>query len=252
MIRLSGGPTCRVCGQAPTIRAHLIPRAFAHDIRDGGPDLKVGSIDGTGYMRSKAGFFDDGILCTCCDGKLGVLDNHAVRFCRAFEQNREMITSDKFSIAPVDTDKLIKFAVSVCWRYSISTRPEAAKIRLGPFEEEFKEILFGDRPVSSEPALIIWANRTSFNMRKLAFAPTMHRQYGLRFCSMILGGLSFVLKIDHHPLPAKAKPLAVNGKTEIVSGYKPFDGSYEFHEMMKIVRNMAAPRAKPGRGTRAT
>ena len=252
MNKTSGGTVCRNCGETPTIRAHLIPQAFARDIREGGPDLRVGSIDETGYGLSKAGFFDDGILCARCDGKLGVLDDYAVTFCRTFERNREMINSDMFSIASVDTDKLVKFAASVGWRYSISTRPEATKIQLGPFEKEFQQILFGDRPVSIEPALIVWANRTTFDMKKLAFAPTMHRQYGLRFCSMILRGLSFVLKIDHRPLPRNAKLLAINGKDVIVSGYKPFDGSYEFHEMMKVVRNMAAPRAKPRRPARPT
>ena len=252
MNRASGGAVCRNCGRAPTIRAHLIPRAFAQDIRDGGPDLRVGSIDQTGYGLSKAGFFDDSILCACCDGKLGAFDSYAVTFCRTFEQNREMINGDMFRIAPVDTDRLVRFAVSVCWRYSISTRPEAANIQLGPFEDEFRQILYSGRRVSAEPALVIWANRTAFNMKRLAFAPTMHRQYGLRFCSIILSGLSFVLKIDHRPLPRKAKILAINGKDTIVSGYKPFDGSYEFHGMMKVVRNMDAPREKSHRSSRET
>jgi hypothetical protein len=69
---------------------------------------------------------------------------------------------------------------------------------------------------------------------------------------MILAGLTFVLKVDRQPLRSAAKLLAVNGKTMIVSGYKPFDGSYEFHEMMKVVRNMAATRARPHRPPAAT
>jgi hypothetical protein len=60
------------------------------------------------------------------------------------------------------------------------------------------------------------------------------------------------LKIDRRPLPSSAKLLAINGKTQIVSGYKPFDGSYEFREMIKVVRNMAAPRAKRHRSPSAT
>jgi hypothetical protein len=240
----AGGALCRVCGKGPTIKAHLIPAAFARDIRECGPDMKVGSIDESGYQFSKSGYFDPNILCAACDGELGKLDDYAVNFCRTFEDRREMITDDMFSIGPVDTDKLVKFTASVYWRHSISSRPEAAKIRLGPFEESFQKISFDHTSIAHEPALIIWANRSQFNMKKFAFAPTMHRQYGMNFCSMILGGLSFVLKIDSRPLPSSAKLLSVNGKNQIVSGYKPFDGSYEFHEMIKVVRNMEAPRVK--------
>ena len=251
MNSVSESPGCRVCN-SPTIRAHLIPRAFARDMRKGGSDLRMGSIDQTGYTSSKSGVFDDAILCADCDGKLGVLDDYAVTFCRRFEDERVMIKepnrSDMFFIDSVDTDKLVRFAASVCWRHSISKRHEASTIQLGPFERQFQAVSFGETDVALEPALIIWANQTkNIDIKKLAFSPTMHRQYGLRFCSMILGGVSFVLKVDRRPLPSAVKLLAVNGKTMIVSGYKPFDGSYESHEMMKIVRNMTAARARSHR-----
>jgi hypothetical protein len=235
---------CRNCGGSPTIRAHLIPKAFALDIREGGPDMKVGSINQPGFKFSKAGFFDDNILCAECDGRIGVFDDYAVTFCRAFEDNRQMIANDIFSIEPVDTDRLVRFAVSVCWRYSISTLPNTNKINLGPFEENFQKIIFGNQPVESEPSLVIWANRSRLNVQKIAFAPTMHRHLDRRHCSMILAGLSFILKVDSRPLPSSIRQLCINGKDRIVSGYKPFDGSFEYGEMLKIIQNMSQPRAR--------
>lgn len=221
-------------------------------MRKGDSDIHVGSIDETGYSLSKGGFFDDDILCAKCDNELGRLDTYAVEFCRQFEAKRQMVNDHMFLVDGVDTDKLVRFAVSVCWRYSISTRPEAEKIKLGQFEGEFQEILFGGRSVISEPALIIWANRSKHNMRKIAFPPTMHRHLGLRHCSMILGGLSFILKIDRRPLPAKAQMLCINGKDRIVSGYKTFDRSFEYHEMIKIANNMSKPKARHPRSRRET
>jgi hypothetical protein len=206
--------------------------------------MKVGSTDQAGFKLSKAGFFDDTILCADCDGKIGVFDDYAVTFCRRFEDNRKIIADEIFSIEPVDTDKLVRFAVSVCWRYSISTLPETNKINLGPFEKNFQTIIFDGEPVVSEPSLLIWANRSRLKVQKIAFVPTMHRHLERRHCSMIVGGLSFILKVDSRPLPVNIRQLCINGKDKIVSGYKPFDGSFEYGEMLKIVQNMSQPRVQ--------
>jgi hypothetical protein len=70
---------CKVCGNVNTCRAHIQPAALGKDIikQAGRKTLSLAVTDRLdNYIQS--GLFDDNILCSGCDGKLGVFDDHAV------------------------------------------------------------------------------------------------------------------------------------------------------------------------------
>ena len=63
--------TCLACGATSTIRAHLIPQAFAREIRDGDQTFAMTKGMTAAFRPIQNGLFDDTILCRECDNRLG-------------------------------------------------------------------------------------------------------------------------------------------------------------------------------------
>lgn len=237
---------CQVCGEGPTVRSHLLPRALAHDTRAGSSHLRVGSINDDGFETSRAGIFDDGILCDEHEQKLRPFDTYAVKFCRTFDERRADLGEGRFLIKPVDADLLVRFAVSVIWRFSVSTRRESPKVELGAFGKPFQDIVFDSASCDREPALIIWANTSELtNLKGFSILPACGRQLGRRYWSFMVSGISFVLKVDSQPTHPRVALLPINGRNFILSTFKPFDTSHEFGEMLKIAQRMGRPKPRP-------
>lgn len=234
---------CRICGDPNTVTSHLLPKAFAMKVRGDDNDVKIGSIGRPGYRLSKSGTWDRNLLCDEHERDLHQYDDYAINFCREFDARRIMLNDRMFILRNVDTDRLVRFAASVLWRHSVSNRPETAKIDLGPYEARLQAVSFASAPCSPEPALFIWANRSeTVDVRRICMPPAQDRFSGLRFWSFIVDGLSFIMKTDQQLTPSSLTLLRVNGRSEIVSGYKPLDQSQEFGEIMKIVKNANRPR----------
>jgi hypothetical protein len=233
---------CRVCESPSTVKSHLLPRALAHDIRANQPNLHVYTINRPGFKPSQAGIYDDGILCEQHEGVIQIYDKYGVEFCRNFESNRQMLDIDIFQVE-VDSDLLVRFVVSVLWRYSVSTRPETNMVHLGPYERCMGDIVFAGANCCPEPALFMWANKsTNLDVTKLCIPPAVGRFLDVRHLSFVVGGLTFVLKVDRRPVPKELALLPVNGRSIIISAYKPFDSSQEFSEMVKIITNASLSR----------
>lgn len=242
------GGKCCICGNAPTVISHLLPKALALDTRGSSKNLKIGSISETGHQHLQAGFFDPDMLCDTHEKMLLPYDTYAVKFCRNFEEKSQDLGDDMFYIPDVNTDLLVRFAVSVVWRFSVSKVRGIPNVKLGPFQDRFRDIIFYNAPCTPEPALIIRANRSSrINIKGTFSAPAQSKNFDRRFWAFTISGISFILKTDSRPLPgAKVLP-AINGLDHIVSGFKPFDGSYEFQQMRKIALNMKKPPARSHR-----
>ena len=86
------------------MEAHIIPRAFARDIRDDGPNMQL-RPDRVGQAKPQLGEYDPNILCASCDGRLGLLDDYAIEVCRDFKK-RHTRHDDDFEVPDIDCDKL--------------------------------------------------------------------------------------------------------------------------------------------------
>lgn len=104
--------------------------------------------DRIGIARPELGEYYRDILCRDCDNKLGVFDDYAIDVCRAFKKKHTR-DGKLFAILNVDGDKLAKFILAVLWRASISKRESFFGIRLGPYEPQARDVLFGAAPLSS-------------------------------------------------------------------------------------------------------
>jgi hypothetical protein len=236
---------CCICGNSPTVISHLLPKALALDTRGSSKNLKFGSISETGHQHLQAGFFDPDMLCDTHEKMLHPYDTYAVEFCRTFEEKSQELEDDMFRVPDVNTDLLVRFAVSVVWRFSISQARGIPPVKLGPFQDRFRDIIFYNAPCAPEPALIIRAYRSSrINIKGTFSAPAKSKNFDRRFWAFTVSGISFILKTDNRPLPGAKDLPAINGLDHIISGFKPFDGSYEFHQMRKIALNMKKPPAR--------
>src|SRR5438309_22941 len=150
---------CLECGNPKTCRAHIIPAALGKDIIRQEPGLKALSllvpnrIDN--YIQS--GLFHDNILCSDCDGRLNVFDDHAIEIIRLLGTAHETISSRANSftvtrISGINHEQLALFAAAVVWRTSVSKYQsikvskyqsrELSEFTLGNDEAWFREMIF--------------------------------------------------------------------------------------------------------------
>lgn len=239
--------SCRGCGTSKTIEAHLIPRAFVHDIRRGHKHILIGSAASAGRKVSQSGLIDRKILCKKCDGHLGKYDRFGIDFCRTFAAKSQLVAPDIFCIRPADTENVIKFFVTILWRYSISVLDEAKGVNLGPFEDKFKDILFAGASSTTEPETVLWRYKSHVIKEEEIFLPPFRSPFvggTLNAYSISIGGFRAFVKVDVRPLPSKLLPMIINGKSKIIGGYLYFENTQEFKAMRAIAEKMSQKSAK--------
>ncbi len=239
---------CKVCDETKTVHSHLLPRAFALDARRHTPALRAGSIFKSGYHLTQAGIFDDGILCDKHEKMLHASDTYGVEFCREFYSHRKALGHGSFLVGPINSNFLVRFALSVVWRFAVSTRPEAGLVDLGDFEPLYRDVVFHGADCSSEPAVIIYGNNSvRHDLKQIIAQPSRGRQRGRRYWSFMVGGVTFITKADRRPVPADQLPPPINGLQYFITGDKPFEGSAEQLRTLRIALNMAEPSQRPTR-----
>jgi hypothetical protein len=238
---------CRVCDSTMTINAHLFPRALGHDLRGDQKNLFVGSAAAPGRRIVQAGLSDTGILCADHDRALGEYDRYGTEFCRAFHTNCRHVIPDMWEVYGVDSDKLVKFWLAILWRFSISTVPQAAQVRLGPYEDRLRDILFHGADCSVEPAITMLRYRSgTVPSENICFIPNSTAfpgdQTRLNAYGVAISGFHAFVKLDSQPLSRDLHQVTINGKHDIAGGYLQLEKAQQFQQMRKIARNM---RLKP-------
>lgn len=124
--------TCRMCGLATKLcKAHLFPRAFrkflSTDPND--PHFFVVAVDG--QQRDKKEYtlpFDPDILCSACDGYLGIFDNAFIRFLGAWQgdarRKRVSLLWPEQQVLNMEGDAAkVRLAILAClYRFALSDR----------------------------------------------------------------------------------------------------------------------------------
>jgi hypothetical protein len=200
---------CLNCGNPATCRAHILPGAVGKDIiagADGRKSLSLAAPSRTDDTL-QSGVFDRDILCSACDGKLGLYDDHAIEISRLLGTSAEVLTRNDFTIQRdngVNHEHLALFAASVLWRASVSTYHELRQFSLDAAEQErlramaFKEIgevpavavlrLVSDNPIAHEAARLAM----SYPGRFMTNDGHSRAKFSIR-------GLLFLIKIEQRP-----------------------------------------------------
>ncbi len=139
---------CRLCNvkldDKNSCKAHIFPRCLlkSYSKEEFGNLILIGT-NMDKKRRNPQGVYDDSILCSSCDGKLGVYDNYALNFV-----NNSVLYAHPsgtfWTIDGVNQQQLKLFCLSYMWRASIINRPEFSGINLGFEQEEaLKRLLDG-------------------------------------------------------------------------------------------------------------
>jgi len=194
---------CLNCGSAVTCEAHIIPKKGAREIikRSTRKTLSLLAPNRVhNFMQS--GFVDNEILCSRCDGVLGVYDNHATQILRLLGTEHEVIDrqANRFKITRgkgVNHEHLALFGAAVVWRTSVSKYRELAEFTLGNNEAWMRKIVF--RQGNEIPTVLVarLVGRTALTHEAAMTAlmyPVRIKMRGIWVARFYFGGLIFFVQ----------------------------------------------------------
>lgn len=152
---------CRVCGGTPTIRSHLIPKAFVKEVQSGpksGEQHLIHHPDNGIKKPSKTGRFEREILCEPCDGKLGRYEDRALELLRQLRQrklgrkvgSKWKIPERTLRFRVPEDDAFVRFACGILWKYASTACTDPAYLDLGHYLPVLEDICFYDASIPAE------------------------------------------------------------------------------------------------------
>lgn len=215
-IETRGAASCLACGSSSTIRAHLIPQAFAREIRDGAPNFALTNWTSLKFQLIQNGLFDDAILCRECDNHLGQHEKYAFETFGLLRRATVEKINTHVGVSHVSGDRLIRFAAGISWKYSV-TEPAYGRIRIGPYAKTLKQVAFGGEAIPQSMNMFMVRLKGLRYEHHFFRTPKPDRQFGLNFVRLTLGAFVMFLKIDQRPSPHMPVPeVWMRGRTEVV------------------------------------
>lgn len=235
---------CKGCGEArKLIKAHIIPRSFYMDLRDRAGYLNVVPSESTHRIaRSNIGDYDIGILCQDCDQYLAIFDDYGKQVLidrvHPLEEISKAGAVAGWTIQGCDPVRLEKFFLSVLWRASISSRKFFLKVKLGPYERELRDYLWGEANHHRSLGCVISKFRVSRRTpgaEKTILDPDRFKYGDRNYYRLYLGGYIIWIRVDgRRPIDSiGACELAPDRPCIIVN--RSFDDSKEFQAIHKSV-----------------
>lgn len=210
--------SCIICGDSPTIKAHLFPRAIMADLREDAKALVQGDRTRDGYTLPQNGEWDDTILCKHHEDIIGAGDNYAVRFFRSGLDRGRLVENGKALAVPnPHPDRLVHFAYSTVWRVAVSRAGRRSGLNLGRYEPILRDSLLG-RTGYDLQVLIGISNLRLGEERPVPFClyPYRQRLRAWNTWHFVLGGFDFHLLTDQRPFPVEWKPYLANGNDPLI------------------------------------
>ena len=176
---------CRLCNteKGKLCKAHLIPESFYRfmypDEIVQGDALRVVLHNLDYVKKSRTGLYDENILCASCDHLLGQLDEYGKNVLLGYIPRLVHTdgSTDLFVLDNVDIAKLIRFFLSVLWRFSISKREETKRVSIGEkFENKIRNLLYYNSGNEEDfPMVISRYKYQNDTYKKVVFMPALPR-----------------------------------------------------------------------------
>jgi hypothetical protein len=225
---------CKQCGRNKTIKAHIIPRAFALHAKGFAQTLL--SIDKKGGQRlSQSGYWDRDILCATCDGKLGKYDAFFVSLCRRLAK-LQTPQEGPCVLKNLDTAMVAKFANAVVWRASISKKPEFLEIDLKSKESVVAEGIFGEDPTSLLPVTVYRYTSKKFDPLGFYTHPYVHEIGDSTVITFSIGGFRIQTLVAGGPIPQNLSQHVMKHPSELRTAVLQLEKTSEFEGMLDMVR----------------
>jgi hypothetical protein len=231
MGKVSG--TCVVCGQSPTVRSHLFPRALIHRIRGAEKHVIEGDRDRAGVRLTQGGLWDDQLLCEVHEASLGAADDYAIRLSRRFEKSGTIAPSGtSYRLGNPQPELLLRFAYATIWRHVVSKHGASHALDLGPYRRKIEEYLFNGASLALE-AIVGRSNVVDphGNPIEVGIAPYKSKLYGWTIWLFTIGGFDFYIKTDQRPFPKAWQPFLVNDNDPLVL---PLIDAMPLHQIEKF------------------
>lgn len=228
---------CANCGEIATVKAHLIPQAFAREVRGGDKQHALTDNNISSFQPSQNGRYDDSILCANCDNRLGKDEKYAFETLAAIRAESVDLVNRAFMADGVDGDRLLRFAAGIIWKYAL-TKPHYGRIEIGPFRQMLREVLFEDGPGS--PAIDAFLLKLHSGDDSVYFyrAPSLERYEGLNFSRFAVGGFIFLVKLDQRRPSSPPKAAWLRGNCSLLIPAIAFSGIEEGRKVLAArVRN---------------
>ncbi len=193
---------CVVCGTKRTVRSHIIPKAFAHEIRDGASHAVAASRNHPRAKPSQGGIFSNDLLCSEHERLTAAADKYAVEFVRRVDDawgDRTQLT--KLEVDNPEPELLRSFALLTIWR-EVHCKHEPG-LSLGPYEDIVRGHLFEGKGAPNWPVV---AQRTNFILPGAGVVDFNLHPYRVRFSdragwALTVAGTAFFVISDRRGLP---------------------------------------------------
>lgn len=195
---------CIICGAKKTINAHLFPKSFCVQIGTGWDGEKRDFV--SSYINSehrakfvKTGIYDPDILCGKCDNVLGKLDKYAVEFCRSLYDEKIYPYRGRLPVIMDHNDhprRLFLFALSIIWRFGVTTKKQYGRIDIGPYRERIKNILYHGAEIGENIDAVLTVIKADKDESEQFYrTPTPISNEYFRGYRFYINGLEFVVRL---------------------------------------------------------
>jgi len=234
---------CQLCRlEKKLIKAHIVPQSLYELMREEGAPITIyPTAEGDFPKRAPAGIYDSAILCAVCDGRIGRWDDAAQRLLLAsldiYGKPEEIFRRGLFEITDFDYASLKLFFVSLLWRAHLTRHEFFEKVSLGSWAEVARDMIFSERPGSSEEFSVILA-RYDHPLAVAMQNPQRIRFYGLNFYRFRLGQFIALIKVDSREVMPDISGFCITQGQPIVVRVVDFIESEEFRLSAEAIERM--------------
>ena len=217
---------CTICGELKTVRSHIIPKAFAIDIRAGAPHILAASLSHIGAKPMQGGPFSDHLLCHAHESLTAAVDKYAVEFVRRLNSEwRHRGGTEVLEVVNPQPELLKRFALLTIWREVCAK--QVPGLSLGPYTATVGAYVFEDGTAPDWPVIV---QRTNFTLPGKGAIDFGVHPYRVRFAdrggwAFTVAGAAFFVVSDQRGLPSIFSEWAVdrhNPARVTVSDATPF------------------------------
>lgn len=148
----------------------------------------------------QSGIFDSSILCSDCDGILGVWDGYVQRLLINHSSKVENLpyaakqnTNNRIDIFNYNYLKL--FFMSVLWRAGITKHHVFSKVDLGPWEEKLRKMISRKEPGSEKEFSVILCQYMG-EFSEIMIDPIKLKYKGVNYYRFRIPNYVFLIKVD--------------------------------------------------------